>query len=168
VRELTEIFHTHTLSLSQRTPEVTLGIDMYKISMCLLMQVIASMQSQPSPSPPPAGVTMDLANGTASRKYWLAHPVAGEASFDTLKDRQTIYTGDKQNWPWYDFSSSLPPPSSCTLLPTTDKSDKTTLNGSPPLSQAGEWTTLLGWFEQTRTSNGIRGALPIRVSVYSY
>eukprot|EP00729_Bicosta_minor_P022132 gene22132-15215_t len=48
----------------------------------------------------PFGAIINLANGTESIKYWLAHPEAGEASFDTLKDRRTIYTGDNQSWPW--------------------------------------------------------------------
>lgn len=74
--------------------------------MCLLlMRAVAA----------PFGAIINLANGTESIKYWLAHPEAGEASFDTLKDRRTIYTGDNQSWPWYGLinSSHHPPPSSC-------------------------------------------------------
>ena len=114
----------------------------------------------------PFGAIINLANGTESIKYWLAHPEAGEASFDTLKDRRTIYTGDNQSWPWYGLinsSQSSPPIKLLGPLLNIPLSFPSTI--PHPFSKASERTIFLGWFEQARPSDGLRRSLPIRVSM---
>ena len=42
---------------------------------------------------------LDLANASTSRRYWLSHPSAGEASFDSVVGRRVVYTG-AMPWLW--------------------------------------------------------------------
>ena len=47
------------------------------------------------------GAVLDLADPEASLRYWLAHPVLGEASFDSFvhSEDNPVYVG-REPWPW--------------------------------------------------------------------